>query len=412
MLTKIVSFFTSIIIAICSALGISIAKEGKELNADILAKNVQVSQEKFMKNGELFGSHVVITQNSKTVLDKTYGTSSVNGEALKDDALYRIASMTKPITAVALLIAQEQGLLNIQDDVSKYIPEFAHMKVAVEFSEDGSMVKMTKDATNPVKLYMLVSHTSGVASGKMERFMNAYVTKDATCESIAKAAANQPLSYDPGTAQEYSTLAFDVAAYIIEMQSGMEYYEFIKTNIFDKLGMVDTTFEPTPEQFARMITVHQKLDGKNADYPMSTDTVFGGWPVTFHAAGAALASTTYDYVKFAEMLLNNGVGSNGVRILSEESVKLMKTPVVSDDVMSGSQKWGLGVRVITDDKYTLPEGAFGWSGAYGTHFWIDPANKLTVVYMRNSVSNGGAGCETANKMEKDVMKSMTLKDLQ
>ena len=134
--------------------------------------------------------------------------------------------------------------------------------------------------------------------------------------------------------------------------------------------------------------------------------MFGNFPVTYHAAGAGLVSTASDYMKFADMLLNKGVCPGGTRLVSEKNFALFYTPVTDEKVMPGDVRWGLGVRVITGYGNTLPKGSYGWSGAYGTHFWIDPVNRIAAVYMKNSVFDGGAGSSTAEEFEKDVMKSL------
>ena len=226
-----------------------------------------------------------------------------------------------------------------------------------------------------------------------------------TLEYVTDYFATQPLSFEPGTAQEYNTVAYDVAARIIELTSGMPFGEYLKVNIFDKLGMTDTTFAPTSAQWERFVAVHGRDEnGKAFNSPMIEDCVIGNFPVTYQAAGAALAGTGEDYMKFAQMLLNNGKAADGTQVVSEEMVKLMATPMVSEKIMPGNQRWGLGVRVFVRDG-ALPKGTFGWSGMYGTHFWVDPSNQITAVYMKNSLYDGGAGAATANQFERDVMGS-------
>lgn len=356
---------------------------------------VSLSQQKRIQNGTLTGSHVIISRNGEKLLDKTYGLSSSGGEKLTDSATYRIASMTKPITAAALLIEHENGRLNIYDDVSEYLPGFGKMMIA----DGGNLIP----ARNKIKLYMLVSHVSGINSAAVEGTVNPMPFAQRTLETVTDYIAGVPLVFEPGTAQAYNTAGFDVAARIVELTSGMEFSEYLKVNIFNKLGMNDTTFEPDKNQWSRLVAVHGFSDGKAVDVPMKENSVIDGYPVTYHAAGCALISTAGDYFKFAQMLLNRGTASDGTRVMSRESVRLMSTPVTGDDIMPGSQKWGLGVRVICDGKYVLPEGSFGWSGKYGSHFWVDPENNLAAVYMKNSDYDGGAGCQTANELERDVM---------
>lgn len=354
--------------ACCS--GIKYDEAANILDADSLKAHVSASQLARIEDGKLSGSHVIVIQNGKEVLNECYGLKGVEcGQPLKGDEVYRIASMTKPVTALALLIEHDRGHLDINDDLSKYLPEFADMYVvkrdstgAVVKDENGKPVCGEK-AVNPIKLYQLVSHTSGVGE-------------------------------------------VDLAARVIEMTSGMEFEAYLKKNIFDKLGMTNTTFEPSEDQWARMVAMQgRNEEGKNYDVQKKAGCVFESFPAAYHAAGAALASTAPDYAKFAQMFLDGGKSADGKKVISEESLALYSTPVVDDTVMPGIIKWGLGVRVVTGEGYVLPDGAFGWSGAYGTHFWIDPVNNIIAVHMKNSAYDGGAGSQTGNEFEVDVMRS-------
>ena len=209
------------------------------------------------------------------------------------------------------------------------------------------------------------------------------------------------LAFEPTTYQYYSaTAAFDVAARMVELTSGMPFDQFVEENIFRPCGMTDTTFAPTPEQWSRMIVMHNRQDGKSVDAPTVPGCVFEDFPVTWFSGGAGLAATMPDYVRFAEMLCRGGVAEGG-RVLSERLVQAMGTATVPETVMPKPQQWGLGVRVITGD-YQMPLGCFGWSGAYGTHFWVDPVNRITAVYMKNSRYDGGAGSRTSVLFEQDV----------
>lgn len=169
--------------------------------------------------------------------------------------------------------------------------------------------------------------------------------------------------------------------------------------------MYDTAFVPNNGQWERIISMHKKENGKSEVAEMKKGCVFGNVPVTHYLGGAGLISSLGDYTSFARMLLNKGV-INGNRIISEKAVKLISTPQVPESIMPGNERWGLGVRVITSENYRfLPVGAFGWSGAYGTHFWIDPVNSIAAVYMKNSMFDGGSGAVTAANFEKDVFNS-------
>ncbi len=380
------------------------------VNTEKAEAAITVSANKRIKDGTLTGAHAVVIQNGEQIINKTFGLYEVGGKALDDNAVYRIASMTKPVTAVALLIEHDRGHLNIYDNLTKYMPEFSEMYVCVRdkngnpVTDENGFLQKCEKAKNDIKLYQLVSHVSGVS----EVNVNAVGKDKCTCKTATARLSAQPLVFDPGTEQMYSTGAFDVAARVIEITSGMEFSEYIKANIFDKLGMKDTTFEPNENQWSRMVGLHNLVDGKAVNERIVPGCVFGTFPVTYHAAGAGLVSTANDYVKFAEMLLNGGKAEDGTVILSEKTLKLMSTPV-PDDKRADNTLWGLGVRVIVKPGNTLPVGSFGWSGAYGTHFWVDPVNKVTAVYMKNSSFDGGAGNMSANEFENDIMKSFKLK---
>ena len=409
---KVLIFINSLIMFINSFLGVFCMPKGYTINAKKAEAAITASAEKRIQDGTLTGAHAIVVQNGKELINRTFGFYEVGGRELDGSAVYRIASMTKPITAIALLIEHDRGHLSIYDELTKYMPEFGEMYVS-EKDKDGNpvrdengLMKKGAKAENEIKLYQLVSHVSGVGDVSIDEIGK----EKCTCRTAAEWLATQPLVFEPGSMQQYSTGAFDVAARVIEITSGMEFSEYIKVNIFDKLGMKDTTFEPDEEQWARMVGIHNFADGRMFTENGAPGCVFGNFPVTYHAAGAGLASTADDYLKFALMLLNGGKAEDGTVILSEESLRLMSTPV-ADDKRTGDNRWGLGVRVIVKPGNTLPVGCFGWSGAYGTHFWVDPVNKTVAVYMKNSAYDGGAGNQSANEFEKDIMKSFKLKKI-
>lgn len=408
---KIIAFFMSILMSIFSFLGVNMDKlyEKRKLDPEKLlaAMDARVGQD--LAEEKLTGIEVLVKCSGETVLRKTYGKKNAGGEAMPEDAVYRIASMTKPITAAALVLEAERGHVDLNADVSVYLDGFKDMSVG-EW-KDGK-ITVTGKAKNSMKVYQLVSHSSGLASGEMESQYLADMQAadpDFTITELTEYLSRMPLLYDPGTAQAYSTVAFDVAARIVELTSGMSFAEYVKVNIFDKLGMTDTTFSPSAEQWDRVVGMHARTeDGKAYDLPMTPGSVFGSFPPSFIIAGGGLVSTASDYSKFAEMLLNKGKAADGTQVLSEESVEKMSSPWGSDKNM-GDARWGLGVIVYINDNGRLPKGSFGWSGAYGTHFFIDPADHLTAVYMKNSSYEGGAGCRTANNFEEDIMDSFVWK---
>ena len=235
-------------------------------------------------------------------------------------------------------------------------------------------------------------------------------TQKPSIKAVVDYFADKPLFFEAGTAQSYGPhVAFDIAARIVEVVSGKDFATYVKENITDVIGMKDTTFTPTDALWARIVKKHNvDANGKVFDSPDDFAHIYGNNPLTYYAGGAGLMSTAEDYSLFAETLLHGGVAPNGRRVIGEEALKHMSTPYCPPEFMdAGTQAtgvtWGLGVRLFTNDNGKLPKGSFGWSGAYGTHFWVDPVNKITAIYMKNSDNNGGAGCSTAEIFEDDIM---------
>ena len=377
----------------------------RKLNAEKLNALVDARVNADSASGKVGGAALCVVQDGEILLHKTYGyQNATTKEPLREDAMYRLASMTKPITAVAALIAEEQVLLSIDDELCKYIPAYAHMKIG--HVEEGKAV-YDKDAETPITIKHLLSHTSGIGTLEIGDLAWAQMPADKaqTPEGVMDWFADKMLAFEPYTAQWYSpVVAFVAVARIIEIVSGMDYNAFLKKYLLDPLGMNDTTFAMTEEQKARMIAMHNYTEEQGGfAVPKSVDTIFENIPVTQYCGGAGLAATLDDYVKFGEMLTHGGT-YNGVRILSPESVNKMGSVQVTDAIMGPPQQWGLGVRVITAE-YQMPIGCFGWSGAYGTHYWSDPENKITAIYMKNSGYDGGSGAVTSFLYEQDVYAS-------
>jgi CubicO group peptidase (beta-lactamase class C family) len=308
--------------------------------------------------------------------------------------------MTKPITSVATLILAERRLLSLDDPIDKYLPEFKNI-VIMDASYNRTGVQHLPTIRN------ILTHTSGIGSDPDK--LSAMTANDKkTLDASIDFYVRNGLDFEPGTKQWYSgTGAFDVLTKIIEIVSGMDYATFLQKEIFQPCGMTDTTFIPTPEQQERMVEMHTQVNGENAIYPMPDGCIFDTFPSTHYLGGAGLVSTLNDYGKFAKMLLNQGQTENGAVLLKEKTFKQLCTPQVPKDIMPDNARWGLGVRVITGKSYPyLPQGSYGWSGAYGTHFWIDPVNKIFAVFMKNSNVDGGAGNESAVKFEKAVYSSL------
>ena len=368
----------------------------RTIDKQTLENNIEAIAQYDLTENNVFGSSYMVYQNGEIIYKKHFGISSPHTQKPVDDTtIFRLASMTKPVTAVAVLIALERGLISLDDPIKKYLPQFAD--IHIYNSENKDMGVSPTDVT----IRHLLCHTSGIGTLRVLPMTDEdRATLDSTVNFYAKAG----LDFEPYKQAAYSAVAtFDVAAAIVEKVTGRDYGEFLKTEIFDKCGMTDTTFAPTEEQWSRMITMHQRTESGDSDVMnMREGCVFGNFPQTHKLAGAGLASTLADYGLFAQMLLRGGEGKVG-RVISEKTLDMMSTVQVTRDIMPGDERWGLGVRVIAEDSYpTLPVGAFGWSGAYGTHFWVDPENDMYAVFMKNSAFDGGAGNKSACRFEKAV----------
>ena len=357
-----------------------------------------------IESGRVGGIAVAVMQSGETVYQGCFGDDRL-GIKVDENTLFRLASMTKPITTVAVLKLVEQGEITLEDSIYHYIPEYEHMDVG---RMNEGKLEIVGPAEKHITIRHLLTHTSGLGSGPVGQWVAEKLPRPErkTLAQTVQHYAKYPLDFEPYIKQTYSgSHAFDVLSRIVEIISGMQYGEFLKKEIFDPLEMPDTSFAPTKEQWERMIPVHDYKDGHGiiADYP--SGGVFLGIPTTCCCGGTALASTLKDYKKFADMLLNYG-STGGVRIVGEQMIREMARPQLPPELMSGVRNWGLGVRYVTDDpKNILPCGSFGWSGALGGHFWVDPVNQIVAVYLKNSLYDGGSWSRTGQQFEKDIYTS-------
>ncbi len=371
------------------------------LDVDLLNARLLLRIKNDIQNGYISGASVMVLQEGKCLADIVDGYANIEQRLpIQHDSLFRLASMTKPIVAVAALIAQEQGLFSIWDPVGKYLPRFREMYVG-KSDENGEIVRAQK-ITDEFKIIHLLTHTAGFAACKIGTMLESTIPlcKRETLLSMVDAYADvMLLDFVPGTATAYSGRGgFDLVAAIIEVTSGLSIAEFINKYITDPLELNDITFTPTEEQWSRVVRMHDFTNGISRTTDYLDHMIFYQTPNTYFCGGAGLVGSIENYATFAQMLLSNGIYKN-VRILSEHSVMLMQTPFAP----SGNA-WGLGVRVISNDPY-LPRGSYGWSGAYGCHFWIDPQNEIVAVYMKNSTFDGGSDAMTARHFEEDVYRS-------
>ena len=381
----------------------------RKLDKTLLEKKVVGRIIRDIDEANIAGARVIVAQGGEILLDGAYGYSDITaGVPLRSGAMFRLASITKPVAGFAFLLGMQKGYFGYNDLLSEHMPEFSELYVGRV--ENGKAVP-DHPAKNPIRIHMLLSHSSGFAcSSEVETVMaeaaprSAYASRRAYIDY----ALSGPLGFEPGEGYGYSqTAAFDVVAQLIEKYSGMPYHEFVNKNVFEPLGIKDITYFPTEEQWARTVAVSDRLfGGKMISYHIGK-TIFEGFPLEYAAAGAGLLGSAEDYFKFAEMLRCRGE-YRGVRLVDEELFSLY-TRHSADIKYRGAGAdgtWGLGVYVRVDGA-RLPAGSFGWSGAYGTHFFVDPENDITAIYMKNNRwhDSHGAGRTGAN-FEIDVTASL------
>jgi CubicO group peptidase (beta-lactamase class C family) len=334
------------------------------------SQSVAVTMRSFVDAGRLAGAVTVVAQDGKILNIDCVGRADVDGNRpTTPNTLYRIASMTKPITAVSVMILQDEGKLSVDDPVQKYLPEFAEVRVA-----GGGTPK------RPITIRDLLTHTSGVATPPAGS-----VDAVATLADNVAAIAKQPLQFEPGAEWKYG-VGLTVAGRIVEVVAKMPFEKFVDERICKPLGMTDTTYYPNAEQSARVATLYRwdKEANKLAAAP-STVNLAGvtGLRRAPNPSGG-MFSTALDYFHFLQMVLNGGE-LNGVRFLSEKAVAEM-TKIQTGDLPIADRpgvKWGLGWGVVDQPAGAvagLSSGSYGHGGAYGTLAWVDPA-KNTVMIM-------------------------------
>ncbi len=366
----------------------------------LLEKNITKRIEEDVRQQRVGGAAVAVLQHGKLLYKATFG-AQIPGQSqpLREDAVFRIASMTKPVTAVAVLIQAQRGKLKLDDLVSQYVPEYAGLTVG----EDR------KPCAVPLRIWHLLTHTSGMEGDLDYKLWVKAIPaeKQPTLEEGALCYLERPLCFEPGTLRRYSgRAAFDVLARIVEITAGMDFATFVQQEIITPCGMVDTTFAPSAEQWERMVGMHDYQDGCGVLSETTPGCVVDHVPVTHPLGGSGLISTLDDYIKFAQMLQNQGMTENG-RILEASWIAQMATPQLAPELMNEKVNQGLGVRVIVGEGYPwLPVGSYGWSGAYGTHYWVDPVNGITAIYLKNSRYDGGSGALTGKHFEEDVFNAI------
>lgn len=362
--------------------------------------NIKTAFQTHIDNKKLTGVVCGVYQGEKEVYRGAFGyCDCLQTKPIKDDAIFRLASMTKPITAVAVLIAEESGWLKLDDKIDKYIKGFQHGGVGALC--DGQ-IKRIGDSRE-ITIRDCLTHSSGLGSGAVGDYQFAKIGEPKNLSDNVLAWNGALLDFSAGTKQGYSGLvAFELLAYIVEIVSKMPFEEFLRYEIFMPLGMKDTTYRLDEKQKARLVEMSTTAKDGGLDCVDFGWRGFDAFAEGYTGGSAGLFSTLADYSKFVRMLANKGV-FGGKRILSACSVKEMSTPQLGSNIEGVSEyfNWGLGVRVCEKQGgwQPLPDGSFGWSGAYGTHFWVEPKSGRSAVLMLNKADVGGSGSPYSYEFE-------------
>jgi CubicO group peptidase (beta-lactamase class C family) len=371
------------------------------MSSERLARLTAVMRD-YVADERLAGAVVLIARQGRVPYFEAFGESDREARApMKGDALFRIASQTKALVSVAVMMLQEEGRLLISDPVRKHLPEFVQTTVAVRRAEgDGYDVV---DASRPITLRDLLTHTAGIGYGSgvaTDRWEAAgiqgwyFADRD---EPIGETVARMPaLPFDaqPGERFVYG-YATDILGVVVERVSGMPLDAFLRSRIFEPLGMDDTAFYVGADDADRLATVYSATQTGLARAPSPGGMVGQGayleGPRRSFSGGAGLVSTAADYARFLQMLLNGGE-LDGVRILAPSTVALMTADHIGERFPTAGSGFGLGFEVTTDvGRRAQPGsiGTFGWGGAYHSTYWVDPGEELVVVYMTQLIPAGG-----------------------
>ena len=361
-------------------------------------------------DGRVAGMTTLIARHGKVVEFKTYGQATLaSGAPMAKDAIFRIYSMSKPLTGVAMMILFEEGKWRLDDPVTRYVPEFKNLKVMTGVDATGKI--LVEDIKRPPTMREIMSHTAGFGYGLRadnpvdKLYRGKKVMASTGLKQMIDRTAEIPLLFQPGSKWSYSS-AVDIQGYIVEKLSGQTLGRFMTERIFKPLKMTDTGFQVRAGQGGRLAAVYGGLTegGKLAEakYLFGFDIPDYAKPPAMESGGGGLVSTTGDYARFCQMILNKGE-LDGVRILSPATVELMDTNVIPESVLvsSNGTGWdhfneavgfGLDFMVVNDPRKAGSlegKGTMSWGGAAGTWFWIDPANDVLFVGMIQRL--GGAG---------------------
>jgi CubicO group peptidase (beta-lactamase class C family) len=381
-----------------------VAPEAVGFSAERLA-NIQKRLRIYIDQGKVAGFVTLVARESEVAHFEACGfRDAENKRPMERDTVFRIYSMTKPITSVALMQLYERGKFHLAEPVSRYIPAFGRTKV---LSGLGYLGQQLAPQNPPMTIHHLLTHTAGLSYGFFldspidEMYRNSiFRSESATLEEKITGMAELPLRFQPGSAWNYS-IATDVCGYLVQLLADMPFEEYLATEIFQPLGMIDTAFHVSTDKLDRFAKLYQYLpqNGSFREYKGAPNIPFHDYckPARAPSGGGGLVSTTADYWRFANMLLNDGA-LNDVRIIGRKTLAFMTRNHIRPELLPlaigpaplPGRGFGLGFDVVMDAAQTgvlNSDGNYGWSGAAATNFWVDRQERLVGIIMTQLMDN-------------------------
>jgi CubicO group peptidase (beta-lactamase class C family) len=356
--------------------------------------------QQFMDSGQITGAVTLVARNGQIAHLEAQGVMDKDSrQAMVPDTMFRIASMSKPVAGVAIMMLVEEGKIRLTDPISRFLPSFEDQQVAVAQPTGGRGGRggppaaggrgaapqfYTVPVERAITIKDVLTHTSGVMSGQMSNSVGNQLSRQRHDAGLAwvDELGSTPLEFQPGSRWSYSALAgFDVLSRIVEIASGQSFDQFLESRIFEPLGIEDMTFWPSDEQRERLVSSYNYANGdlqvRNNPDSMSGEEYFSG--------AGGIMTTAEDYARFGMMLANNGAGPDRP-LLGSRTVEVMRSVFIPNTLpgRGPGEGYGLSVRVLDDPIAAgslLSPGTFGWSGAYGTHFFVDPVEDIVGVMM-------------------------------
>jgi len=378
------------------------------------------AMEEIVSKQDVAGMVWLLAKDGKIATYESAGLNAVDTQTpMTKESLFRIYSMTKPVTGVALMMLHEKGLWSFDDPISKHVPELANLRVLENYDADGNVATVPVDREPTMR--ELLNHSAGFGYGLSggdpvnNAFRDTGVLASDDLDMLIDKVAEIPLLFHPGEEWYYS-IAVDIQGYIVQKISGQKFGDFLNDNIFQPLGMSETQFFVNPEDKNRFAEVHNWDEERNrlVQRPHRTDRAGYMDPNRIESGGGGLVSSTHDYARFLQMLVNEGE-LDGNRVLSQESVRIMRTNSLRDELNVGGNSeragqagvgFGVDFAVISDpDAANTPAspGTYYWSGAAGTWFWVDPIEDMFWVGMIQAQGPRRPGADNMRNVSRDII---------